>query len=74
MTEQKMLKGKVKFLGWGNQDGADGVFVSITRCLLDGCKLVVKTDALVSYAFNDIVKKCSKELWSGFRTCRYLCD
>ena len=60
-----MLKGKAKFLGWGNQDGADGVFVSITRCLLDGCKLVVKTDASVSYAFNDIVKNAAKNFGVG---------
>lgn len=58
--EQKKLKGKAKFLGRGNQERADGVFVSITRCLLDGCKLVVKTDASVSYAFNDIVKRAAK--------------
>lgn len=63
--EQKKLKGKAKFIGWGNQEGADGVFVSITRCLLDGCKLIVKTDASVSYAFNDKVRNAAKNFGVG---------
>ena len=65
MEQKKKLKGKAKFLGWGNQVGADGVFVSITKCLLKGCRLVVKTDASVSYAYNDIVKNAAKEFCVG---------
>lgn len=42
--EQKKLKGKVKFVGWGSSD-ASGVVVAITRCLLDGCRLIVQTNA-----------------------------
>ena len=59
------LKGKARFLGWGNQEGADGVFVSITRCLLDGCWLVVQTDACVSYAENDKLKNAAKKFGVG---------
>lgn len=31
MEQKKPLKGKAKFLGWGNSKEADGVFVSITN-------------------------------------------
>lgn len=62
-----MLKGKAKFLGWGNTEEADGVFVSITRCLLDGCRLVVQTNASVSYAYSDRLKKVSENYGVGLR-------
>ena len=65
--EQKTLKGKAKFLGWGNTEEADGVFVSITRCLLDGCRLVVQTNASVSYAYSDRLKKVSENYGVGLR-------
>ena len=45
MMEQKKLKGKVKFLGWGSHIEASGVVVSNTRCLIDGCRLIVQTNA-----------------------------
>lgn len=67
MTEQKMLKGKAKFLGWGNTEEADGVFVSITRCILDGCRLVVQTNASVSYAYSDRLKKVAENYGVGLR-------
>lgn len=38
--EQKKLRGKTHYLGWGFVEGAYGPVVTITRCLLDGCKLV----------------------------------
>ena len=59
------LRGKARFLGWGNQDGADGVFISITRSLLDGCRLVVQTDSCLSYAENDKLKNAAKEFGVG---------
>ena len=62
-----MLKGKAKFLGWGNTEEADGVFVSITRCILDGCRLVVQTNASVSYAYSDRLKKVAENYGVGFR-------
>ena len=65
--EQKTLKGKAKFLGWGNAEEADGVFVSITRCLLDGCRLVVQTNASVSYAYSDRLKKVAENYGVGLR-------
>ena len=66
--EQKTLKGKAKFLGWGNTEEADGVFVSITRCLLDGCRLVVQTNASVSYAsYSDRLKKVAENYGVGLR-------
>lgn len=67
MTEQKMLKGKAKFLGWGNTEEADGVFVSITRCLLDGCRFVVQTNTSVSYAYSDRLKKVAENYGVGLR-------
>ena len=65
--EQKKLKGKAKFLGWGNTEEADGVFVSITRCLLDGCRLVVQTNASVSYVYSDRLKKVAENYGVGLR-------
>ena len=65
--EQKKLKGKAKFLGWGNSKEADGVFVSITRCLLDGCRLIVQTNASVSYAYNGIFKNVAENYGVGLR-------
>lgn len=65
--EQKTLKGKAKFLGWGNTEKADGVFVSITRSLLDGCRLVVQTNASVSYAYSDRLKKVAENYGVGLR-------
>ena len=67
MEQKKPLKGKAKFLGWGNSKEADGVFVSITRCLLDGCRLVVQTNACVSYAHNDIFKNVAENYGVGLR-------
>ena len=65
--EQKTLNGKAKFLGWGNTEEADGVFVSITRCILDGCRLVVQTNASVSYAYSDRLKKVAENYGVGLR-------
>ena len=61
------MKGKAKFLGWGNTEEADGVFVSITRSLLDGCRLVVQTNASVSYAYSDRLKKVAENYGVGLR-------
>ena len=65
--EQKTLKGKAKFLGWGFVDGAFGPVVSITRCLLDGCRLVMWTDAGVWYAENDDIKETAENYGVGLR-------
>ena len=43
--EQKTLKGKVRLLGWGSHVEAAGIFVSITRCLLEDCRLIVRVNA-----------------------------
>ena len=51
--EQKKLKGKAEFLGWGFVSGAYGPVISITRCLLDGCRLVMWTDAGIWYMENN---------------------
>ena len=67
MSDEQKLKGKAKFLGWGNTEEADGVFVSITRCLLDGCRLVVQTNASVSYAYSDRLKKVAENCGVGLR-------
>ena len=67
MSDQQKLKGKAKFLGWGDTEEADGVFVSITRCLLDGCRLVVQTNASVSYAYSDRLKKVAENYGVGLR-------
>ena len=67
MSDEEKLKGKAKFLGWGNTEEADGVFVSITRCLLDGCRLVVQTNASVSYAYSDRLKKVAENYGVGLR-------
>lgn len=61
------LKGKAKLLGWGNSKGADGVFVSIARGLLDGCKLIVRSDVCVSYAENDDIKNAAEMFGVGLR-------
>ena len=61
------MKGKAKFLGWGNAEEADGVFVSITRSLLDGCRLVVQTNASVSYAYSNRLKKVAENYGVGLR-------
>ena len=65
--EQKKLRGKAKYFGWGYVHGADGPFVSITRCLLDGCRLVMWTDAGVWYAENDVIKNAAENFGVGLR-------
>ena len=44
-TMEQKLNGKVKFLGWGSHVEASGILVSITKCLLDGCRLIVRVNA-----------------------------
>lgn len=61
------LRGKAKCLGWGYVDGAYGPVISITRCLLDGCKLVMQTDAGVWYAVNDDIKNAAENYGIGLR-------
>lgn len=61
------LRGRAKFLGWGNIYGADGIFFSITRCLLDGSRLVVRTNASVTYAGNDDVRSAVDSYGVGLR-------
>ena len=65
--EQKMKKGKVKFLGWGNTEGAEGIFISITKCLLECCRLIVQTNAGVWYADNKTVKTATENFGVGLR-------
>ena len=56
MSNQQKIKGKAKFLGWGFVSGAYGPVVSITRCLLDGCRLVMWTDVGIWYMENNDIK------------------
>lgn len=65
--EQKKLKGKAKFLGWGFVSGAYGPVVSITRCLLDGCRLVMWTDAGIWYMENNDIKEAAENFGVGLR-------
>ena len=65
--EQKKLKGKAKFLGWGFVNGAYGPVVSITRCLLDGCRLVMWTDAGIWYMENNDIKEAAENFGVGLR-------
>ena len=66
MSEQK-LKGKAKCLGWGFVNGAFGPVISITRCLLDGCRLVMWTDAGIWYAESDDIKETAEKFGVGLR-------
>ena len=52
--EEKILKGKVSFLGWGSHVEASGIFVAITKSLLDGCKLIVRVNAGGWLAENEL--------------------
>ena len=65
--EQKILRGKAKFLGWGFVSGAYGPVVSITRCLLDGCRLVMWTDAGIWYMENNDIKEAAENFGVGLR-------
>lgn len=67
MEEKKQLKGKAKFLGWGFVNGAYGPVVSITRCLLDGCRLVMWTDAGIWYMENNDIKEAAENFGVGLR-------
>ncbi len=67
MMEQKILRGKAKFLGWGFVSGAYGPVVSITRCLLDGCRLVMWTDAGIWYMENNDIKEAAENFGVGLR-------
>lgn len=64
---QQTFKGKAKFLGWGCVEGAEGPIISITRCLLDGCRLVVQTNAGVVYAENNVIKNAAENFGVGLR-------
>lgn len=64
---QKIMKGKAKFLGWGCVEGAEGPIVSITRCLLDGCRLVVRTDAGAAYAENNDIRNAAENFGVGLK-------
>ena len=61
------MKGKAKFLGWGFVNGAYGPVVSITRCLLDGCRLVMWTDAGIWYMENNDIKEAAENFGVGLR-------
>ena len=65
--EQKKLQGKAKFLGWGFVSGAYGPVISITRCLLNGCKLVMWTDAGIWYMENNDIKEAAENFGVGLR-------
>jgi len=65
--EKKKLKGKAKFLGWGFVSGAYGPVVSITRCLLDDCRLVMWTDAGIWYMENNDIKEAAENFGVGLR-------
>lgn len=65
--EEKMLKGKAKYLGWGSLDGATGPYVSITRCLLDGCRLIMWTNAGIWYLDNNDIKNAAENFGVGLR-------
>ena len=65
--EQKKLKGKAEFLGGGFVSGAYGPVISITRCLLDGCRLVMWTDAGIWYMENNDIKEAAENFGVGLR-------
>ena len=67
MSDQQKLKGKAKLLGWGFVSGAYGPVVSITRCLLDGCRLVMWTDAGIWYMENNDIKEAAENFGVGLR-------
>ena len=67
MSNQQKMKGKAKFLGWGFVSGAYGPVVSITRCLLDGCRLVMWTDAGIWYMENNDIKEAAETFGVGLR-------
>ena len=64
---QHILRGKAKYLGWGFVDGAYGPVVSITRCLLDGCRLVMWTNSGGWYADSDDIKETAEKFGVGLR-------
>ncbi len=51
----------------GHIDGAWGPVISITRQLLDGYRLIMRTDAGVWYAYNDDIKKAVENYGCGLR-------
>ena len=61
------LKGRAKFLGWGNTEGARGVFVSIAKGLLDGCRLIVRADICVAYAESNDINHAAENFGVGLR-------
>ena len=63
--EQKKLKGKAEFLGGGFVSGAYGPVISITRCLLDGCRLVMWTDAGIWHMENNDIKEAAENFGVG---------
>ena len=65
MKDQQNIQGKVKLLGMGHIDGAWGPVISITRQLLDGYRLIMRTDAGVWYAYNDDIKKAVENYGCG---------
>jgi hypothetical protein len=67
MKDQQNIQGKVKLLGMGHIDGAWGPVISITRQLLDGYRLIMRTDAGVWYAYNDDIKKAVENYGCGLR-------
>ena len=67
MKDQQNIQGKVKLLGMGHIDGAWGPVISITRQLLDGYRLIMRTDAGVWYAYNDDIKKAVENYGCGLQ-------
>ena len=67
MNKQRILSGKAKCLGWGFIDGSFGPVISITRCLIDGYRLIMWTDAGIWYAENNDIKEAAENYGVGLR-------
>ena len=66
--EQQQKKGRAKYLGWGFVDGAYGPVVAISRQLLDGKRLIMKSDADVWFDnYEDYMKRMIETHGCGLR-------
>lgn len=67
LKERMMTNGKTKFLGLDMVDDAFGPLVAIPKRLIDGCRLVMTTDAGIWYAYNDDIKNTVETCGCGLR-------
>lgn len=67
LKKKMIVNGQIKFLGLDLVDGASGPVVAISKQLLEGCRLVMTTDAGVWYAENDDIKNTVETCGCGLR-------